>query len=114
MSRRRAGSIAALALAAVAILAPAAAFAGARSASSHTVVLKALRFHPGTLTIRTGDTVTWQWEDGHTKHNVTFSGFHSSTMSHGSYTVRFNRRGSFEYHCTIHVREGMRGKIVVD
>ena len=31
----------------------------------------------------------------------------------GSYTVRFAHAGTFSYHCTIHVAEGMRGKIVV-
>jgi plastocyanin len=27
--------------------------------------------------------------------------------------VRFNRKGTFNYHCTIHVEEGMRGKLIV-
>jgi plastocyanin len=44
---------------------------------------------------------------------VTFAGFHSRTQTSGSYTVRFTRSGTFNYRCTIHVREGMRGKIVV-
>jgi plastocyanin len=101
----------AAALAACAI--PTTALGGARAASSHTVVLKAIRFHPGTLDIRRGDSVTWLWRDGRTKHNVTFRSVHSRTMNSGSFTVRFTSRGTFEYHCTIHVHEGMRGKIVV-
>lgn len=86
---------------------------GAHASSGHTVVLKNLHFNPATLSIRRGDTVTWLWRDGSTQHNVTGSGFKSRTMSHGSFTVRFTRRGTFSYHCTIHVSLGMRGKIVV-
>jgi plastocyanin len=91
---------------------PAVAFGGARAASSHTVILKNVRFRPGTLTIGRGDTVTWLWRDRE-EHNVTFHGLRSRTMTHGSYTVRFTRSGTFGYRCTIHQSEGMRGKIVV-
>jgi plastocyanin len=112
---------AALVLSAVAAIAlPAAALAGAggtvggvRVAQSHTVVLKNTRFHPATLSIHRGDRVTWLWRDGGTRHNVTGSGFHSRTQGQGSFTVRFNRAGTFNYRCTIHVAEGMKGKIVV-
>ena len=44
---------------------------------------------------------------------MTFQGFHSRTMGHGSYTVRFTRSGTFSYRCTIHGSEGMRGRILV-
>jgi plastocyanin len=44
---------------------------------------------------------------------VTFRSVHSRTQVTGTYTVRFTRKGTFNYHCTIHVEEGMRGKIVV-
>jgi len=111
MSRKRLSMLAGAVLAS-AVLLPAAAFGGAHTAASHTVTLKEFRFHPGTLTIRRGDKVTWLWRD-QTEHNVTFHGFHSRTQETGSYTVRFTRAGTFNYHCTIHVEEGMRGKIVV-
>ena len=88
-------------------------YGGARAAGSHTVTLKDIAFHPGTLSINRGESVTWEWRDGPVEHNVTFHGFHSKTQSHGSYTVRFNQRGTFNYQCTIHVAEGMKGKIVV-
>jgi plastocyanin len=105
-----------LALAATCIVAagaiPAAASSGT-AASTHTVVLKSFRFHPGTLTIHRGDKVMWQWRDGEIEHNVTFHGFHSRTQGSGSYTVRFTRTGTYSYHCTIHVAEGMVGKIIV-
>ncbi len=116
---------AALALcASAAVVLPAVALAGVgadgahagtdgRAAGSHTVVLKNIRFNPGTLSIRRGESVTWVWRDGSTKHNVTASGFRSRTQARGSFTVRFNRAGTFNYRCTIHVSEGMKGKIVV-
>jgi len=92
---------------------PGAAASTARSAATHTVVLKNIRFHPATLSIRRGDRVRWLWRDGGTEHNVTFHRFHSRTQGSGSYTVRFAHAGTFSYHCSIHVAEGMRGKIVV-
>lgn len=85
----------------------------AKTASTHTVVLQHIRFHPGTLSINRGDTVTWQWRDKGIEHNVTGSGFKSRTMTSGSFSVRFTHAGTFNYHCTIHVSEGMRGSIVV-
>ncbi len=85
---------------------------GARAASTHTVILKNVRFHPGTLSINRGDSVKWLWEDN-SEHNVTFHGFRSRTQERGSYTVRFTKSGTFAYRCTIHESEGMRGKIVV-
>ena len=80
--------------------------------ASHTVTLKNLRYHPGTLSVNRGDRVTWLWRDSE-EHDVTFHGFHSRTQTSGSYTVRFTRSGTFNYRCTVHVSEGMRGKIVV-
>jgi plastocyanin len=114
---------AALALLAVsAVAAPAAAVlsplaqagaggAAARDASSHEVVLKGLRFHPSTVTVNPGESVTWVWEDGNTEHNVTGGSFRSRTQTRGSFTVRFTHAGRFSYRCTIH--EGMVGKVLV-
>jgi plastocyanin len=105
--------LAALAVAVMMATIPTGAFGGARPASGHTVVLKDIRFNPGALNIRRGDSVTWLWRDGGLEHNVTFAGFHSRTQGFGSYTVKFTRRGTFNYRCTIHVALGMRGKIIV-
>jgi plastocyanin len=113
MTRKRLGTLLAL-VAAAAVLIPTVAFAGAgaRAASTHTVTLKNVRFHPGNLSINRGDSVTWLWRDRE-EHNVTGHGFHSRTQTHGSYTVRFTHSGTFAYRCTIHESEGMRGKIIV-
>ena len=109
-SRRLATAVAALLVAAPAA---AAAFSGARAAGGHSVALRNIRFNPATLNIHRGESVTWLWRDGGTEHNVTFHGFHSRTMGHGSYTVRFTRRGTFSYRCTLHEAEGMRARIIV-
>lgn len=112
MSRKVSGLVV-VAIAAAALI-PAGASGGARASSrGHTVVLKNIRFNPPTLRIHRGDSVTWAWRDGRIAHNVTGTSFRSRTQSHGSFTVRFMRRGTFNYHCTIHVRLGMRGRIVV-
>ncbi|MGN6372262.1 MAG: plastocyanin/azurin family copper-binding protein [Solirubrobacteraceae bacterium] len=106
-------TIAALAAGSAIALPSGAAPGGARAAGGHTVVLKNIRFNPGSIRIHRGDTVTWMWRDGPIAHNVTGGGFKSRTMSKGSFTVRFTRKGTFNYHCSIHWHQGMTGKIVV-
>jgi plastocyanin len=91
---------------------PAGAFGGASAASTHVVTLKNVRFRPATLSIHRGDRVKWVWEDEQ-EHNITFHGFHSPTQERGTYTVRFTRAGTYNYRCTIHFEEGMKGKIIV-
>jgi len=108
-----AAALGALAAASMFAAIPSGALGGAHPASTRTVTLSSVRFHPGTLNIGRGDSVRWLWRERGTGHNVTFAGFHSRTQTSGSYTVRFTRSGTFSYRCTIHVREGMRGKIVV-
>lgn len=99
---------------------PAAALAGADGAGpaarvsvDHTVTLKNFSFHPPTLSIHRGDSVTWLWRDGGIRHNVTGGSFRSRTQGSGSFTVRFEHTGTFNYRCTLHAAEGMRGKIIV-
>ena len=105
--------VGALGLVGALALMPAGASGGARPASTHTVILKQIRFRPATLSIRRGDSVRWIWRDGAIEHNVAFRGFRSRTQRSGTYTVRFTRSGTFAYVCTLHVAEGMKGKIVV-
>lgn len=113
MKRRTLGLLSALvAIAAMAVI-PTGALGGAHSASGHSVTLSGVHFHPGTLTIKRGDSVTWAWNIRNSEHNVSFHGLHSRTGSKGSFSVRFSRSGTFSYVCTIHVSEGMRGKIIV-
>jgi plastocyanin len=112
MTRRSICALASIAATGALALGPAGALGGASAARTHTVILHEIRFHPPTLTIRKGDSVKWVWRDL-TEHNVTFHSFHSRTQETGTYTVRFTRAGTFNYHCSIHVEEGMKGKIVV-
>jgi plastocyanin len=114
MIRTRVNALAAIAVtAALAVAIPALAFGSASASSTHTVTLHEIRFHPATLKIHRGDKVKWVWQD-EVEHNVTFSQrTHSPTQEKGTYTLRFTRAGAFNYHCTIHFAEGMKGKIIV-
>src|SRR5258708_38660938 len=109
MRNRRLGAMAALALGLAAVL-PAVALGGGSAASSHSVVLKEVRYHRGTLTIRRGDSVTWLWRDGGEEHNVTLPGFHSRTMRHRSHTLPVSPRGPFRYPSPIHQAPRVGGK----
>jgi plastocyanin len=96
-------------LVAAALAAPAAASGGAR------VTIKNIDFHPATVRISRGQSVTWAFADSGVSHNVTSRGrlrFRSSTSKHsGTYTVRFTKPGTYAYVCTIHAN--MRGRVVV-
>ena len=113
MSRKTVGALMAAAAAAAVAAVPAGAREGAHAAGNHTVTLQGVRFHPGTLNVNRGDSVTWAWHIPQSEHNVTFHTVHSRTGSNGSFTVRFSRAGTFAYICTVHVSQGMRGKIIV-
>jgi plastocyanin len=113
MNRKTLGLTIACAVAAAAVTIPTVALGGAHAASTHTVILKNIRYHPSALSINRGDSVKWVWRDGETEHTVTFRTKHSPLQSHGTYTIRFTRSGTFAYHCEVHGHEGMRGKIIV-
>lgn len=87
---------------------------GSRS-SARTVVIRLVEFTPSQLTIRTGQSVTFRWDDDDTNHNVRstsrlrFKG--ATTRSKGSHRVRLHRRGLYRYECTLHI--GMTGSIRV-
>ena len=99
-------------LAAAALAAAPPAASAARGAE---VTIRDIEFTPATVHIHRGDRVRWIWRDGVTPHDVTSRGrrrFRSSqTKASGSPRVRFRRRGTYRYVCTIH--PGMSGKVVV-
>jgi plastocyanin len=103
----------ALALAGAALLGLPATGAGA--AATKQVVLKDIDFKPGNVVVRRGDRVRWVWQDPRTPHNVVSRGrlrFRSSaTKETGTHVVRFRKRGTYRYVCTIH--PGMAGKVTV-
>lgn len=81
--------------------------AGAEGA---TVTLKDLKFTPDKVSIKVGETVTWQWKES-VVHNVTGDGFKSDNLSDGTYKHTFAKAGSFDYQCTLHA--GMNGSVDV-
>jgi plastocyanin len=98
--------VAPLALAALVV-----ALVGAVPANSATTVsVKDNFFSPKSVTVSKGGSVTWKWA-GRAPHNVTFRSTHSKTQTKGSYSLKFNNKGSFSYRCTIH--PGMVGTVNV-
>ena len=87
----------------------------ALSSRTHVVRLVDIEIKPPVLRIRRGATVEWRFRDGVAAHNVTSRGtprFRSSaTKQDGIHRVRFRRRGTYRYVCTLHF--SMRGRIVV-
>ena len=78
------------------------------------VSMTGLRFHPATLSVKVGETVTWR-NDEAVDHNVTATkgaSFHSRAFGAGG-TYRFTptRAGAIAYVCTLH--PGMQGTLNV-
>lgn len=94
-------------------LAAATANAAAHS-TTHTVVIKGMKFTPADLVINAGDTVMWINEDS-PRHSVTDlnGAFDTGLISKGaSASLTFNGAGAFNYRCTPH--GNMRGTITIN
>ena len=69
-----------------------------------------------TVTIKKGTSLKWVWT-GHNAHNVTVktgpAKFASTTVTSGSYSHKFTKKGTYNIICTIHVAQGMTMKVVV-
>jgi plastocyanin len=106
--------VASLALIAVLIATQAAPAAAptASASGAKTVKINHFEFHPHTLDIAKGTRVVFSNSSG-TAHTATDAGaFDTGHIRPGhSVAVRFTRKGTFGYHCTIH--PFMHGKIVV-
>jgi plastocyanin len=70
-------------------------------------------FHPPTLTVAKGSSVTFS-NSSKVSHTATRGGaFDTGVIKPGkSVSIRFKQKGTFAYHCEIHPL--MHGKIVVD
>jgi plastocyanin len=92
--------------------APASAPGPATASGAKTVDINHFKFHPHTLEIATGTKVVFTNSAG-IAHTATDPGaFNSGHIAPGkSFAVRFEHKGTFSYHCTIH--PFMHGKIVV-
>jgi plastocyanin len=75
-----------------------------------SVAVKDNFFSPKSTSVKKGSTVKWTWS-GRAPHNVTFRSTHSKTQTRGTYSLKFNNKGTFAYRCTIH--SGMVGTIKV-
>jgi amicyanin len=103
------------AVAALAALALVAASSTARGSGNHVTIagssITTYHFKPKRVTINAGQKVHWNWSSN-APHNVTFQklGKHSKTGASETYSLRFNKPGTYHYLCTIH---DFRGKVVV-
>jgi plastocyanin len=84
----------------------------AQASKAKTVDISHFEFHPPALEVATGTTVVFSNSSG-TAHTATDKGaFDSGHIKPGrSFSVRFEQKGTFRYHCKIH--PFMHGKIVV-
>ena len=96
----------------------------------NTVTLVDSSFNPATITVKAGQTVTWQWSTSCTDttggygygsgspcitHQIQFddgSGTQSPKQEQGTFNRTFSAAGTFKYHCTIHGGY-MTGQVVV-
>jgi plastocyanin len=85
--------------------------AAADTTGGPTVTIQDMAYSPATLTVGTGDTVTWVWRDGAIAHDVKGDGFQSKVQSEGTFSHRFSQPGTYEYLCTLH--PNMTGTIEV-
>lgn len=71
-----------------------------------------LKFDPASVSVKTGETVTWR-NAGKAPHNVTFKdgSFTKDLKETDTVTYTASKAGSYKYECTIH--PGMVGTVVV-
>jgi plastocyanin len=81
------------------------------TAQGPVVVAKDLKFKPERISVRSGETVTWRFDDGNIPHNVIGGPLKSPTESKGEYSYTFDEAGTVDYVCTLHPQ--MKGKVKV-
>ena len=88
--------------------------AAPRSATTVMVTIQNFAFSPASLTLQTGDTVSWTNLDSASHSAVTgLAGFATVVLMQGqSTTTLFDRPGTYDYVCGIH-GASMKGTIVV-
>lgn len=71
-------------------------------------------FQPKTVSVKTGESVEWDWTDQGVSHTVTAENgsFDSGLCAAGTkFFVTFSTAGTVNYHCTIHAQ--MTGTVTV-
>jgi plastocyanin len=86
--------------------------ATAVASSAKSVDISHFAFHPPTLKVKRGGKVAFTNSQNVT-HTASSGSFDTKGIAPGkSAVVRFNKKGTFAYHCKIH--PFMKGKIVVE
>ncbi len=87
--------------------------AGAGKPAAHRVVIDGLKYEPGTLTVKRGDTVVWTNKDPF-PHTVTAPGKFDSRdiAADGSWKYVARAAGEYAYICTLH--PNMKGMLRVE
>jgi plastocyanin len=80
-------------------------------AAAAIVDIRNVAFNPKSVTVHSGATVAWKFDDGSTPHNVVGSDWRSPDRTSGYYTHTFTEPGTYAYRCTIH--SNMDGQVVV-
>lgn len=75
------------------------------------VTVDAMKYTPRVLKVPAGATVTWNFTDGDTPHDVKGDGFKSDVLRSGSFTHTFATPGDYTYRCTLHPQ--MTGRVIV-
>lgn len=82
------------------------------AAASATVAIANFAFAPASLTVKAGDTVTWQNNDSAAHTIVSSGGFQSGVLNQGNvFSYTFSVPGQYQYYCGIH--PSMKGAISV-
>jgi YD repeat-containing protein len=71
-------------------------------------------YQPKAVTVQSGQSVTWSWDDQGNQHSVTAEDGSFDSCLHGngySFTVSFAKPGTYSYKCSIHPQ--MTGRITV-
>lgn len=77
-----------------------------------TILLRPASFQPERIEVGVGETVTWKWREK-VSHNITGDGgIEKKVADNGTYSHTFDKKGTFDYRCTIH--PGMDGSVVVE
>lgn len=79
---------------------------------STAITIQNFSFNPDTLTVKTGDTVTWTNNDS-VNHQIKSDTFNSVPLNtNQTFSFTFTNAGTYNYSCAIH--PSMTGKIIVE
>ena len=84
----------------------------AATSARHTIVIEGVKFEPGTLTVKRGETITWVNKDPF-PHTVTAPGVFDShdIPPNRSWKYTARKAGEYAYTCTLH--PNMKGTLRV-